>query len=270
MKFGIFRHENAFGNSACHVYALARHLAPNKDKETIVYYEKQFQKYFAMCIPYVHRSNIKKFPVHIKMDYTGANASDTWGGYNNELLKDIKMPNVYPFPNTYPSDWSDLTKGEDVHLCFPYDIYNNKHKLPSNAIVMTIRERGTYWKRVDGNDSEPSRSVDPQTFFKIALHYADKGYTIVRLGDSNQTPMPKHDNIIDFAMYKNRNILDDLYVISRCALHLSCDSGIWPMTVGLGKMLLVLEIILILLTGFQRVHQKQYLKREIEIIHMNN
>jgi putative glycosyltransferase (TIGR04372 family) len=242
MKYGVWRHEDAFGNSACHVVGLGRHIANIEDKEPLIYVEHEFQKHFAMCIPGVSEDNIKYFPDDIKMAYVNPNPSPTWGGYNNEKLNDIHMPNVYPFPVGYPSDWQDLIGDTEHYLKFPYDIYTNKHNLPDNAIVISIREPKTFWKRSDGDNCEPARFVQPKTFFDIALHFANLGHKVVRIGDKNQTPMPVHENIMDFAKYEDRNILDDLYLLSKCKVHLSSDSGVWPMTAGLKRNLILSNV----------------------------
>lgn len=233
MKYGIWRHENAFGNSACHALALGKYIRDIKDENPIVYVETSFQGYFALCIPNV---KVKLFSSDgINVEYTGDTSI-----YKNPQFDDIKMPSVYPFKNIYPANWGDILQ-TDYRFTFPKD-YNNKHNLPTDAIVVSIRERGTYWKRVDGSDSEPSRSVELKTFFDIALHYANKGIKVVRIGDVNQTPLPTHENIIDFALVNDRNMIDDLYVISNCKIHISCDSGIWPMTVGFGRKLVLSNV----------------------------
>ena len=84
--------------------------------------------------------------------------------------------------------------------------------------------------------------MNPITFFNIATHYAEQGHTVVRIGDKNQAPMLEHKNIIDFAMEENRTMLDDLYVISKSKVFLSCDSGVWPMAGGMKKNLVLSNV----------------------------
>lgn len=239
MKYGIWRHENAFGNSAEHTVGLAKHIARTGDEDPIVYVENQFQKEFAMCIPGITPDRIRFFDPVESMNV----GTETWGGFDNESLSDIYMPNPYPdFPKSYPASWADLTAEPDVALEFPNEYYENKHNLPEDAIVFFIREYGTFWKRSDGATAEPHRFVDPMTFFNLAIHYAEQGYTVVRIGDKNQSPMPEHENIIDFAMVEDRSILDDLYVINKSKVYLSCDSGIWPMVGGMKKNLVLSNV----------------------------
>ena len=236
MKYGIWRHENALGNSAEHTVGLAKHIARVKDKDPIVFVETDFQKDFVLCIPEITPERVKFF------DPIESMSKEHWKGYDNEELKDIFMPNPYPFYKTYPARWADLSDEPDVTLRFPEKYYENKHNLPEDAIVIFIREYGTYWKRHDGSTAEPHRFVDPMTFFNIAIHYAEQGYTVVRIGDRNQARAPNHKNIIDFAMEENRTMLDDLYVISKSKVFLSCDSGMWPMAGGMKKNLVLSNV----------------------------
>ena len=74
-----------------------------------------------------------------------------------------------------------------------------------------------------------------QHFFKLSIHYANLGYKVYRIGDKNQTPMPEHENIVDFAKIEDKNIMDDLYLLSKSKVFISTDSGIWPMVGGMKK-----------------------------------
>ena len=97
---------------------------------------------------------------------------------------------------------------------------------------MHVRERGTYNHRHVGSEEETERFVDPKIFKVIALYFAKEGYKVVRVGDKNQSPFPKHENIFDFALEENTTIQEELYMISKCKLFISTDSGIWPMVGG--------------------------------------
>ena len=225
MKYGIWRHENALGNSAEHTFGLAKHLKRTGDNDAHIFVEKPFQKAFAMCIPGIKESDISFFKDLKKMNY----GTLSWAGFDNAALSDIYMPDPYPFKNTYPASWEFLSDEPDETLVFPEDTYDNRHNLPEQTIVMSIRESGTHAKRVEGAYCEAQRFVDPRTFFGLALYYAEQGQTVVRIGDKNQTPMPKHDNILDFALVDDRDMLDDLFLISKSKVFLSCDAAVWPM-----------------------------------------
>ena len=236
MKYLIWRHENALGNSAEQTVGLAKHLQKNNIKNATVFVENEFQAHFAACIPGV--SKIEMLPKD--GDYT------TLESLLKYIPQDMHIPSVYwndkmPF-NKYPGSWAELVGPPHKPLEFPFHSYGNQHKFPNNTIVLQFRERGTHWKRVDGAESEPNRFVNPKTFFELAIYYANRGHTVVRIGDKNQIPMPKHDNIIDFAKYENRNMLDDLFLIATSKVFLSSDSGVWPMAGGMGKNLVLSNV----------------------------
>lgn len=236
MKYGIWRHENALGNSAEQIVNLSDFIQKNGDTNPIIFVETHFQKDFALCIPGVKEENI------VFYDNNTLNVEKLPAPENIENLKDIYLPDVY-FENhlNYPSVWANL-KHIKHYLKFPEETYEDIHKLPKKAIVLSIRESNTYYKRFDGANCEPERFVNPQTFFDLAIHFANLGYKIVRIGDINQTAMPVHENIIDFAKQPNRRMLDDLYLIKNAQIFLSCDSGVWPMAGGLESPLILSNV----------------------------
>ena len=237
MKYGIWRHDDALGNSAEHVYGLAQYLEVNPDETPIIYVEHDFQKYFALCIPNITENNIKYFPkVFDNMDITSVVGRLQEKLYSTDEFKDILMPSAYAHHGkTYGGLWEDLLLNPKTELKFNDKNYKNIHNLPNDAIVLQFRETKTFWKRIDGDSSEPTRFVNIDTFFRIALHYANLGYKVYRIGDKNQTPMPAHENIVDFAKVENKTINDDLYLLSKSKLFISTDSGIWPMVGGMKK-----------------------------------
>ena len=61
MKYAIWRHENALGNSAEQVVNLSAFIRDNKDTDPIIYVETEFQFYMTLCIPNVRYENVKYF-----------------------------------------------------------------------------------------------------------------------------------------------------------------------------------------------------------------
>jgi putative glycosyltransferase (TIGR04372 family) len=237
MKYGIWRHENALGNSAEQTVCLCNFIQKNNDFSPIIYVETEFQHDYAMCIPNVKPENILFYDKSLDLDNLAKSA------INNRFFDDIFMPDVYFsfLPKNYPSTWRDLYGFEHI-LKFPYEFYDNSKNYPDDVILMQIREFGTYWKRSDGAHCEPSRFVNPHTFFKVALHFANLGYKVVRIGDCNQTPMPIHENIIDTISQPGKRMIDDLYILSKSKVFLSCDSGVWPIAGGMKKSLVLSNI----------------------------
>jgi hypothetical protein len=236
MKYGEWRHETSTGNGAVQVINIAKQIIRNNDKNPIIYVETPFEQSMCLTIPGITFENIKFFE-NKEVEYDTAN----WGGYDNPLFDDICMPDVYPFKNTYPSNWNDALKEPDVTLKCP-EINNQILSKWTNSIVMTVREAKTHWKRVDGDMCEPNRFVNPKTFHELALHYANKGFKVVRIGSIKETPFPKHENIFDFAMCHNRYFIEDLYLIQNSKLFVSCDSGVWPMAGGMKKKMLLTNV----------------------------
>lgn len=236
-KYGIYRHENALGNSAEQTVNLCQFIQKNNDSKPIIYVETEFQRDFTLCIPRVKSENIHFY------DRSKLNVEDLRSEMSNPFLQDVYMPDVYfsILPYHYPSVWMDL-KGFQHHLRFPFEIYENKFNLPEKSIVIQLREANTYWKRIDGSNCEPHRNVDIKTFFDLALYFANQGYKVVRIGDPKQTPMPKHENILDFAKVEDKRMLDDLYLVATSKVFLSCDSGIWPMAGGMHKNLVLSNV----------------------------
>ena len=238
LKFAIWRHENALGNSAEHTVGLSKFLHLNPDVKPKIYVENEFQKYFALCIKNVKEQDIKLIPKEIFNNINIRNVGTILKNnfFSLDEYKDVHMPEPYAYNGLkYPAMWSDLNYTPESSLEFPHETYQNKHNLPKDAIVIQFREKGTFDKRIDGANSENERFVNIDTFFKISLYYANLGYKIIRIGDSNQKPLPIHENIIDFAHYENKNMMDDLYCLSTCKVFVSTDSGIWPMAAGLKK-----------------------------------
>ena len=235
MKYGIWRHENSIGNSAEHTIGLYKHLIRNPDPDAEVYVENNFQKWFVLCIPCVKPENVKFFP----FDMSKLKDESV---YRHPFFVDVKMPNCYPFPVTYPATWTDLAKKPDCTLKFPEHLHTPTEDLPKDAIVIHFREKGTYQKRYVGSEEEVERFVKPEIMRHVIMDLADSGYKIVRVGDKNMTPLPEHKNIYDFALNGTGKIEDELYMIHHSKLFISTDSGIWPIVAGMKKNLLFTNI----------------------------
>jgi putative glycosyltransferase (TIGR04372 family) len=237
MNYGIWRHENALGNSAEQVVNLSNFIKIKGDNQPVIYVEKEFQKYMAMCIPNAKiifydllENELDRLNEVQKMDKV------------YKYLENIYMPDVYFNDKNlnYPSVWSNLS-GHDNTLRMP-DSYVPVMNVDQKTICIQIREPNTYWKRVDGDNNDLERFVDKEIYFQVALHFANEGFKVIRIGDGKQTPMPTHENITDFALNPTRTMLDDLFISSKSKCFLSCDSGIWPMAYALGANLIVSNV----------------------------
>ena len=253
MKYGIWRHENALGNSAEQVVNLSSFIIEKNDKNPIIFVETEFQFYMALCIPNVKLKNVRYFKkAELDLDRLNVNY------LNNKFLHDIYMPDVYfsGLPLVYPSTWKNICP-QKTKLIFPNNIYENKFNIPKNSIVFHIREKGTYDKRIDGSNSDLERFVDPKKILELMYLYADMGFKVVQIGDKNQTKANDHSNILTLCE-KDTNLLDDLYAINNSLVYLSCDSGIWPMAAGLKKNLVLSNVTSVY--NSKRRFKKYYLK----------
>jgi putative glycosyltransferase (TIGR04372 family) len=237
MNYGVWRHENALGNSAEQVVNLSNFIKEINDPNPVIYVETEFQKHMAMCIP---NAEIRFYELS-EAELSKLNEIKNTKKIS-DYFKDIYMPDVYfsDYSLNYPSVWKNLTQKKN-ELRIP-DWFVPKFDIDANTICIQIREPKTYWKRIDGDNCELDRFVEKEIYFEIALYFADKGYKVVRIGDSKQTPMPEHENIIDFALEKERTMMDDLYISSKSRCFLSCDSGIWPVAYALGANLIVSNV----------------------------
>lgn len=235
MKYAIWRHENSLGNSAEQVIGLYKELIRNQDNNINIYVEHDFQRCFALCIPLIEEKNIH---------YINPEKSNKFDFLGDVSIKEnIRVQNAYKEGLlAYPGSWADLSREPDCTLQFPNYLYTPKNKYTQKIIVLQLREKNTFYHREVGSCEEPERFINPETFFEIAEYYANKDYLVVRLGDKNQTPMPYHKNIIDFALQDKESILDDLSFINNSSVFISCDTGIWPMAGGMKKNLVLCNV----------------------------
>lgn len=231
-KIGVWRHENSIGNSAEHVINVAKAIKEKKE-DVIVFVETDFQEHFARCIQ--QEIKIEYFPKELVEYKNNFN-------YNHEFFDDIHMPDCYPFKKTYPSTWSNLKNCSDITLKFDVENYENIYNLPKDAVVVQFREKSGYAKRHEGAESELERFVDPSTFHKLIKILLHQGHKVVRLGDSKQKSLDEHENLYDLAKNSNKSIKEDLFCLQTSCLFISSDSGIWPISGGFKKPLLLTNV----------------------------
>lgn len=101
---------------------------------------------------------------------------------------------------------------------------------PDRWIVCLHARQDNYEFR---NFREPDRSIDPDSYFRLADYIIDElGGQVVRLGDPNMTPAPARSHLIDLS--RETDFLLQAYAISRCRFAITTDSGMQHLANGLG------------------------------------
>lgn len=233
MHYVIYRHDNAFGNSAEQVLCLAQDIKSRKPNEFKILVEQEWQKTFALLIPEVSESQVIVLGDEIKL---AAEMSWELQGYKK---KDLYIPSYYAAPGTqkYDCGWEYINPISTPTLC-----YQGDQICPEVDVIIQFRERGTWDRRVDGRLSDPQRDAKTRTFRKLVRYFAKHGYTVGRIGDPNQQFLLKDKNFTDFARDHEQNLERDIQLISRAKLFISTDSALWPIAAGLGAPTLISNI----------------------------
>jgi len=99
--------------------------------------------------------------------------------------------------------------------------------------LIAIHAREPGYKYFGGNH-EPERFVAPETFMRLAEHWAERGFKVVRIGDPSMTPFPSHPRIVDAALWPTKRLIHDMTLIGLADMLIATDSGVWPIGVALG------------------------------------
>ncbi len=233
MNFVIYRHDNAFGNSAEQVLCLAQEIKKKKTNAFKILVEQEWQKTFALLIPEVSESHVLVLGDEIKL---AAGMDWSLKGYNK---KNLFVPSYYADSGTqkYNCGWEYINP-----ISGPTLRYEGSRTGPKIDVVIQFRERGTWDRRVDGRLSDPQRDTKSRTFRKLARYFLKNGYTVGRIGDPNQRFLLEDKHFTDFARDHAQNLERDIQLISQAKLVISTDSALWPIAVGLGVPTLISNI----------------------------
>jgi len=148
-------------------------------------------------------------------------------------------PRSLPEP-TFGRTWNYLIENtEPVRLRVPEAVVEHVQDLlelrgisaSDRVISIHAREPGYKYYR---KDHEPERFVDVANFIKVAEHYVERGFKVIRIGDPSCTPFPHHPAIFDAAHLPHKRLAHDMAFVARSDLLLATDSGVWPVGVALG------------------------------------
>jgi putative glycosyltransferase (TIGR04372 family) len=93
-------------------------------------------------------------------------------------------------------------------------------------VCLHVRERGFYGEQA-GLAGTPNdfRNPDIANYLPAARALAERGFRVVRLGDSSMQPIPCMDRVIDYAHSPLRNPWLDVYCIAKCRFIVGSPSG---------------------------------------------
>jgi putative glycosyltransferase (TIGR04372 family) len=138
--------------------------------------------------------------------------------------------------HTYKCGWEHISRFDGSLLKY------RGNRSESFDVVIQFRERGTWDRRVDGRLSDPQRDVKTKTYHRLILALADSGLRVARIGDAEQSKLPTHRNIKDFALDFDKDLERDIALIAQARLFVTSDSSLWPLAAGLGKKVLMTNV----------------------------
>ena len=238
MKYLVYRHDNAFGNTAELVVNLANILRENRTSASEIVCEFNWQKDLILLIPGVNEQCVVIEP---RLDEYYA---DGWRGLNAKY-PDILIPSYYATAfhgEVFEAGWEylpELKFRSTPLLQIPND-YVPQASIKFDVVIQ-FRERGTWDRRVDGRFSEPQRDVNYKRFHRVVTKLSRLGYSVARIGDEKQKKLPGHARIRDFKDC-GLNLRNDVNLINNSILFVSTDSSIWPIAAGLGKEMLLTNV----------------------------
>ena len=183
----------AIGNTLSQTLCLYKHIVSNNINisEIEVHYKNDINKNCAYCIP----------------------------GITQKQVKPIDGSSYEKFS----SSWTKMKEIPYVYLEVP-KWFTPKFKVNKKSIVIQPREKSGFGGN-HYNNHQVERFVDVFPFHKLATKYAELGYQIFHCGDSNTKLFPKHKNIIELPLIKNKTLLDDFYAVEHSAVVLGTESA---------------------------------------------
>ena len=210
------------GNTAEQIVGLAQHINKGGENPSTVVVEHPWQKTLVQLVPSLKSVQIEVTP------------------HAGDLLTDdeVCVPDVYRKRNSYNAGWERLEKVKKGGT--PLLARDSFSSEKSDLIMMFKSQRFTHPgepKRMDAH-----RFVRERKYHKAALQLARQGLRIVRIGGPEQPRMPMHPNISDLAGV-DKLLAGDLDALNSSRAALFTDSGLWPVSVGMGKPTLVADVV---------------------------
>lgn len=94
----------------------------------------------------------------------------------------------------------------------------------SRLVCVHVREPGFHnaWDRKHPG----TRNADPRTYSLAIEALAERGATVIRLGDKSMTPMPRTKGLIDYAYSDAKSEFMDVFLCASCIFFIGTNSGL--------------------------------------------
>lgn len=220
-RYLIWRHDYAIGNTAEQVIGLTQHLLKTKARpvEIEVFVEKPWQRTLAQSSPQL------------------ADAKFSFVEDGALLINDesVAVPNVYREKNSYPAGWANLDHETANCLRVPSETQSEFD------VVFMFKSRA-HKHPGETRNHDAHRFVSESKYHQIVLELARQGHRVARIGGPEQEMIAPHANVTDFRG-KDSSMSLDLKLLAASKLNVFTDSGLWPISVGLGKSTLVSDVV---------------------------
>ncbi len=97
--------------------------------------------------------------------------------------------------------------------------------VPQGAWFVCLHVREAGWN--DDNYSGKFRNADIKTFSSAIQAVVDAGGWVIRMGDPGMMPLPKMDQVIDYAHSKMKSDWMDIFLCSQCRFVIGTSSGVY-------------------------------------------
>lgn len=220
-RYLIWRHDNAIGNTLEQVIGLTQQLQKGQTPESQIeiLLEKPWQKTMAQSSPLL---------VDAKFTFIKDGAT-TLGD------ESVIVPNVYRESNSFVSSWDQLESQNANCLSIDED------PVWQFDLVFMFKSK-SFRHPGESSNLDAHRFVSESKYRGVILALARRGYKVARIGGPEQKRLPDHPNISDFSG-QDPTMFQDLRLLAASKLNVFTDSGLWPLSVGLGKRTVICDIV---------------------------
>jgi hypothetical protein len=232
LKFLVFRHENALGNTCEQIINLATELKSlmSAKNSITVFVEHAWQKELVSLI-----KNSDSFEIKILGEKLFDCYSNRWTTLQY-FGKDIYLPSYYAPPkfNSYNSGWEYLSSTNLPIL--------EKIRGEEFDVIIQFREKNRWVWRGEKKHPDISRYVKKRNIVRLISKLCNNGITVARIGSKNERPIFNHPNFTDTTLGTSLSLTSQVGLISNAKLFISSDSSIWPLGPALGTKTLVMNV----------------------------